>query len=422
MRKNSGGLPVEFKDLINRFPAAEDLLAKHPVGDEMPEVNGHLHSPYSFCAFDSIGQMFAMAREEGLTALGINDFFTVDGYSEFEKNALENRIFPLFNIEFMGLMKDLQEQDIRVNDPNNPGRVYFSGKALRYPLGISAGNNRFLAGIQENSLKQVREMCSKTNLLLEEIGAPFTLPYEYIREKYAENLVRERHIARALREACYEHYNSEGERLGFFKKLFAGKEMGASLDSVADVENEIRSVILKKGGRAFVPEDGDAFPDLERIISFILDAGGIPCYPVLLDDRKGNITSFEGDWDRMDQVLQGLGVACLELIPARNSLAKLKEFTDFFLQKQYVISYGTEHNAPELFPVTVKVEGKRDLPGRLKDVSFKGAAVFAAHQYLVARGEEGFVKPDGSSNNDRIEYFQDLGHAVIREFNQNPRS
>ena len=412
---------MEFKNFLNHLPAPEELLRKHLMGGKLPEVNGHLHSPYSFCAFESIEQMFAMAGEEKIAVLGINDFFTVDGYADFERNAIRSRIFPLFNIEFMGLMKDLQQQDIRVNDPSNPGRVYFSGKALQYPLSISGESVKFLEDIQENSLKQVREMCEKTDVLLGEINAPFRLPYEYIREKYAENLVRERHIARAVREASYEHFRSEGGRLGFYKNLFSGKDIKSSFDNIADVENEIRSVILKKGGRAFVPEDSDAFPGLDRIIRFILDAGGIPCYPVLLDDKNGNITSFEGDWDRMDEVLQDLGVACLELIPARNSLVKLQEFTDFFLQRKYVISFGTEHNSPELFPLTVNVAKDRELPYGLKEVSYKGAAVFASHQYLVARGEQGFVKASGRCDRDQLDYYQNLGHAVIREFNlQNP--
>ncbi len=167
-----------------------------------------------------------------------------------------------------------------------------------------------------------------------------------------------------------------------------------------------------------MPEDRDAFPPLDRIIEFILDAGGIPCYPVLLDDRSGEMTRFEGDWEAMDRVLKGLGVACLELIPARNSAKKLEEFVDYFQKKKYVISFGTEHNTPELFPVEVRVEKDRQLNPTLKEVSYQGACVFAAHQYLTARGAEGFVKRDGKADTGNLEYYQDLGHAVIREFNQ----
>ncbi len=407
-----------MKNFLNKLPDPEILLAKHSADKQVPEVNGHLHSPFSFCGFNSIEQMFTMAAEENVKVLGINDFYSVDGYGEFEKNALQAGVFPLFNIEFMGLMKDLQEQDVRVNDPSNPGRVYFSGKGLKQPYSVSIENKAFLENLQANSQDQVREMCEKTDVLLKEIYAPFSISYEDVKEKYAENLVRERHIARAIREATWEHFKRVSERLDFYERLFGGKKISASFNDVSAVENEIRSIILKKGGRAFVPEDSGAFPDLKRIIDFILDAGGIPCYPVLLDDASGNLTMFEEDWGKMDSILKSYGVSCLELIPHRNSLEKLEEFVQFFLKKNYVISFGTEHNTPGIFPVTVTVEKDRKLTPALKEVSYKGACVIAAHQYLVARDREGFYTPEGIADTKNLDFYQDLGHAVIMEFTQ----
>jgi len=242
------------------------------------------------------------------------------------------------------------------------------------------------------------------------------LTFEHIKSKYARNLVRERHIARAVREAAYEAFPSTDKRLEFFKRLYGGREMSASFDRVAEVENEIRSLLLKKGGKAFVPEESNAFPALKRITGFILDAGGIPCYPVLLDDKDGKMTGFEEDWDRMDEVFRSHRVSCLELIPMRNSLDKLDRFVKFFRQKRYVISFGTEHNSPGLFPIEVKVEGDRSLPADLKRISYEGACIMAAHQYLVGRGMEGFVRKDGSSDLYKTEFYRDLGNAVIKEF------
>lgn len=395
-------------DYLQSLPAPEVLLHKHSHDRQVPEVNGHLHSPNSFCAFNSIKQMFQMAVEEEVKVLGINDFYTVDGYDEFAMEGLRNRIFPLFNIEFMGLMQDMQAQDIRVNDPNNPGRIYFSGKALKHPLSVSNENRKFLEDLQQSSQVQVREMISKADAHLLSINARFNITYEQIREKYANKLVRERHIARAIREAVMDHYPSVDQVNSFFMLLFDGKKLSASLDDPSAVENEIRSVLLKAGGKAFVPEDNDAFPELQKIIDFILDAGGIPCYPVLLDDRKGNLTGFEGDWDRMDEVLRSFNVSCLELIPLRNSLEKLEEFVDYFRRKNYVISFGTEHNSPGLFPITVKVNKDKDLTPELKKVSYEGCCILAAHQYLVGRGL--------SMDIDNQDYYMDLGNAIIKEF------
>jgi len=403
-------------DYLQNLPTPEELLRRYGHDLQVPEVNGHLHSPNSFCAFTSIEQMFQMAVEEGVKVLGINDFYTVDGYDEFAMEGQRNRIFPLFNIEFMGLMQDMQEQDIRVNDPNNPGRTYFSGKALKHPLSVSGKSRKFLEDLQQSSQIQVKEMIGKAETLLHSINARFNIIYEQVREKYANKLVRERHIARAIREGVMDHYHSGDQASSFFRSLFDSRKLSASLDDPSAVENEIRSVLLKAGGRAYVPEDSDAFPELRTIIDFILDAGGIPCYPVLLDDKNGNLTEFEGDWDRMDEVLQSFNVSCLELIPLRNSLEKLEEFVDYFRRKNYVISFGTEHNSPGLFPITVKVNGDKDLTPELKKVSYEGCCILTAHQYLLAQNQKGFINNDGRMDIDNQDYYRDLGNALIKEF------
>ena len=120
-------------NILNNLPEKYNLFDRFGEDQSVLNVNGHLHSPYSFCSFDDIPQMFSMAREENVVLLGINDFFTVDGYKEFYQNALESGVFPLFNIEFIGLSGEMQQNNIRINDPVNPGRMYLSGKGLDYP-------------------------------------------------------------------------------------------------------------------------------------------------------------------------------------------------------------------------------------------------------------------------------------------------
>lgn len=79
-------------------------------------------------------EIFRMAARENIAALGINDFYITSGYNAFHKGCVENGIFPLFNIEFTGLLEEEQKKGIRINDPNNPGRIYFCGKGLDYPF------------------------------------------------------------------------------------------------------------------------------------------------------------------------------------------------------------------------------------------------------------------------------------------------
>jgi len=404
--------------ILKDFPDRRKLISwyKQRNSTVVPEINAHLHTPYSFSAFDSVEQIFKMATAEGMSVLGINDFFVTDGYESFYTQSLQHRIFPLFNIEFIGLLVSEQKNNRRVNDPNNPGRTYFCGKGLDYPFEIELQYECLLNSIRQESQVQVKEMIDKTNSILHDLDPKLSLTYSEIKKLYAKELVRERHIARAVRAVIFKRYLSEHERAGFYKQLFGGKEVKSDINNDAALENEIRANLLKAGGRAFVPEDPDAFLPVPEIIEIILNAGGIPCYPVLLDDANGKYTEYESDMQLLRKELEAMNVFCIELIPGRNDLNILKKFVQYFHDKKFVVTFGTEHNTPELIPLLVKARGNQVLDADLKKISWEGASVIAAHQYFHANGEEGYIRSDGQANQDKLDDFIELGKAVIEKF------
>ena len=69
----------------------------------MVDVNAHLHTPYSFSAFSDVKQALDMAASEGVKVVGINDFYSMDGYREWKEGCAERALFPLFGIEFISL-------------------------------------------------------------------------------------------------------------------------------------------------------------------------------------------------------------------------------------------------------------------------------------------------------------------------------
>ncbi len=406
------------QSVFSGFPGKQVLLEELKNQDEKKVllVNGHFHTPFSFSAFTEIEQAFQMAEAEGVQVLGINDFYTTDGYAEFTALASKYKIFPLYNIEFMSLQKDLQEAGIRVNDPANPGRTYFSGKGLHNPFELSGEPLQLLKQVQHESNVQTAEMVNKLNELLAEINAGFSFDFDELKAKYAKNMLRERHIAKALRTAIDENFTSDEDKKAFYLKVFSGKEVKSKLNNVSALENEIRGNLLKAGGRAFVAEDPKAFLSLEQVKDIIIKAGGIPCYPVLLDDAKGNFTDYEGDFVKLYETLVSKGVYSLELIPGRNTFAVLKDFVTFFRSKNFLISFGTEHNTPQLDPIKVSCSGGVDLDEDLARIGYEGACIIAAHQYLIAKGEEGYLNGDGDAKTKEYDQFVELGQAVIAHF------
>ena len=407
-----------MKNFLEGFPTLEKLT-KEMNGISLPdyrEANGHIHTPYSFSAFSDMDTIFTMAENEKIALLGINDFYVTDGYDTFHKGCLENNIFPLFNIEFIGLLKEEQQKGIRINDPNNPGRIYFCGKGLDYPFHTGFMLRKQLKSVIKESQLQIKAMISKLNQLIEPENPSLSLSYETIKKKYAHDLVRERHIAKALRILAFENFPTPEDQLHFLETLYGGRKSKTGLSVTSSLENEIRANLLKSGGAAFVEEDENSFLELKKIIRIIIKAGGIPCYPVLLDDLSGKCTEFETDPEKLHSSLTQLGIECIELIPGRNDFTILKDFVEFFHNKGFIITFGTEHNTPEMIPLTVTTRGSKPLDESLKKIAWEGACVIAAHQYLRADSRQGYVLPDGTHSAKQMRELINLGQLVIEYF------
>ncbi|MFW5891960.1 MAG: hypothetical protein ACOCUQ_01030 [Bacteroidota bacterium] len=401
---------------LDFFHEEKDTNAVFQGSKNLLNVNGHIHTPYSFSAFDSVEQAFTMALNEDVKVLGINDFNTFDGYPEFVEMSLKYHIFPLLNVEFMGLLEQEQKKGIRINDPLNPGRIYLSGKGCDFQPSLSAENTRKWNQIREESMIQVKKMVEKTSALLQQIDTALILGFEEVLKNYTRGILRERHIAKAVRLKIFDRFKDPVTRKQKLENLFGGKPLLSSLDDNVSLDNEIRANLLKSGGAAYVKENPKAFLPLKDIIDLIIDAGGIPCYPVLLDDKNGNFTEFEKDPVQLLQSLESRGVFSIELIPVRNDFFALKDFVSFFVEKGFIITFGTEHNTPALDPLTVSTRGKKELDTFLKRVNFEGACLIAYHQYLRSKGEQGITSKDmlDAYRKDLVEKGSTIIHAFLR--------
>jgi hypothetical protein len=401
----------------SKFSDKQTLLAKAESLNQAPvvKVNAHLHTPFSFSAFDHIDQALDMAVAQGVKVVGINDFYTTDGFADWAEGCARRHLFPLFNIEFISLNRDDQANNIRVNDPNNPGRTYLSGKGLRFPLVLDAPYSTQLKEVVRESNFHVARMCEQLNHILDGAGAGFQLSYNDIRDTLTRGNVRERHLAKALRQKIEHKFRIIHTQIHFYEVLFGGKPLKADIADFAAVENEIRGNLLKAGGKAFVSEDPKAFLDMEMVRQIILNAGGIPTYPFLADDAKGEFTDFEGHKEKVAQILEERGIWSIEFITTRNSLAVLEDYAGYFYQKGFVVTFGSEHNTPAMEPLELFARKNTPLSAGLMEINQKGASVIAAHQYLMATQGQGYLDADGKADTANRTLYENIGRALIEE-------
>ena len=361
----------------------------------MVDVNAHLHTPYSFSAFSDVKQALDMAASEGVKVVGINDFYSMDGYKDWKEGCAERALFPLFGIEFIALNADDQAAGLRVNDPNNPGRTYISGKGLAYPVTLFGEEARQLAAVKAESNAQVERMCAKLNEHLKAVGEEFTLDFAQIAEELTHGSIRERHLAKALRLAVKRAAAAGvSDAQEHYERIF-GQPAKSDVSNVAAIENEIRSRLLKAGGAAFVPEDPKAFLPMTTVQRIIEAAGGIPTYPFLADDAKGNFTDFEGDLQKAADTLKKRGFRSVEFITTRNTTAVLEQYAVYLEDEGFIVSFGSEHNTPAMEPIKLRTRDAADLSDRLKTINWRGACAIAAHQAgldSLAAGEDLILK------------------------------
>lgn len=229
-------------------------------------------------------------------------------------------------------------------------------------------------------------------------------------------VLQERHVALALQEALFAAVPA-AERLARLPALLGGPCKLRDAEDAVGTQNEVRNHLMKAGKPGFVPE---SYIDVAQAMALILELGGVPCYPVLADGANP-MGQFEARPAELVASLGKLGVWAAEFVPNRNAPALLVDYVKTLRAAGFVVVAGTEHNTLDLLPILPSAKGA-PVPAELQPILWEGACVLAAHQYLVAHGEAGYVTPDGALNpayrdaEARIADFAALGEAVVAEY------
>lgn len=381
----------------------------------MINSNTHVHSPYSFSSFDSIRQIVSFAKEEQIVALGINDFNTFDGFLEFADTCEEFGIYPLFNIEFITLSQEDKIKRARWNDPVNTGIMYLCGKGLNKNPVLSRNSRNLMASIWKGTQDRIWKMIDLLNEYMHKKDIDISLDYNQVRYKYAKNSVRERHIAKALYLAFTEKWNDPVKLGAAFKRLFNDPDFSVDLCDSVNMQNEIRKRLLKAGQTAYVEEKPDAFMEFSEAKTLILEAGGIPCYPLLADDLK-NCTEMETDISLLASKLLEMGIYAVEFISNRTPFEMLKKYSRYFWKKGFCVTFGTEHNTSERFSLVPCAKKGFPFDKELECIAYGGTCIIAAHQEFHDQNKPGFIDKQGLKkvSPPKLKEFIKIGDEAIK--------
>jgi hypothetical protein len=380
--------------------------------------NSHIHLPPNFSAFETVEQAVELAADQGVRVLGCGNYYDYSVYQRFTETARDKNVFPLFGTEIIALETDLQQKDIRINDPGNPGRHYICGKSISRFEDLSSRADELLSGIRNNDKLRMQEMAVKMAAVFSEHGIDTGLGDQAVIARVVKRhecsadtvTLQERHLAQAFQEVFFDKV-SEDRRQQKLTDIFRVPSQSNPSDTVG-IQNEIRSNLMKAGKICFVPE---TFVNLAQAKELIVELGGIPCYPVLADGSKKRC-EYETPVEQLIETLKANHYTMVEFITIRNSPEVLVEYVSAIRQAGIAVVAGTEHNTLDLLPIKPACVGGEAVPEEIDSIFREGICVLAAHAFLKAHGEEGFVYGQEGDANQRIEDFSRIGAVVLKNY------
>jgi hypothetical protein len=369
-------------------------------------TNCHIHTSESFSVFRSPAEAVWQAAREGIAVLGINDHYTTAGHEEFRRACQVAGIAAGFSLEAVAVDRDAAETGLKLNDPDNPGRIYLCGKGItRYPLDSSPEMHN-LARMRTALDRRNREITAKVaELFKDRLGADGPT-WENVLALTPRGNATERHVAFAVLLRLREIATNQGKPLAEIMATCCGTAPPAEGDD-ATLQIFLRSKLLKAGAPCFVREDPDAFVSVADLRKIFLAFGSIPTYPVLGNPVLAGEQNIEALLDR----LETMGFYAIEVIPHRNTRERLAEIVFAAQQRWWPVFNGTEHNTPESRPLLDPFALDPEFEPRFR----QSTALLLGHQRLVAQGAQGFVDQEGmptiSDAKARFEKFSQAGQT-----------
>jgi hypothetical protein len=401
------------------------MAASDPRASEQPRLtyNTHLHVPPNFSAFTTVEDAVETSAREGVKVIGTSNFHDFGVYDRFEAAARKHGLAALFGLEFISLLEDEQRDGVKINDPANPGRAYICGKGIPAPTDPSAETKAFMDAAKVSNEERTSAMIDLIRDLFAKAGLEVDVTYQSIVDAVALRadvpaewvVLQERHVALGFQVALFEARPAEA-RAAFLEKVYGQAPHSAPDDPIA-TQGELRSRLMKAGCPAFIEETPVLFTDA---LKFVRGLGAIAVYPTLADGVIP-ICGYEDPVEDLIERMAGHDIYGAELIPVRNTPEVVDKYVKTWRDAGIFVMVGTEHNTQERIPVAPTCLHSVELSDDVKDITWEGTCVVAAHQHLMQQGKTGYADVEGVLNptfpdaETRIRYFAEMGEELLYE-------
>jgi hypothetical protein len=368
MNQNPEYLEANLKNFSHeeRRDALDLLLKLNKKGmiqtlPENDDINMHCHTFFSYNAYGhSPSSLVWLARKMGWRLLGIVDFDTLAGVDELFEAASKANIRATAGIETRVYISQFSNREI--NSPGEPG--------VAYHMGLGFSSSRVLKQAELTIEDLHKRADSRNSIIVDRLNNYF----EDIVVDYTKDVLplspsqtpTERHIILAYINAVEKSIPKINE--------FWARKLQLSLDTIdilvkdlAKFQNQIRSILIKRGGPGYIQPTPETFPDIKEFHQLIIDCGALPTFAWLDGISKG-----EQDIEELLTLLIDNGVVAVNIIPDRNwnisdpeikktKINNLYNFIELAKSLDLPINVGTEMNsfgnkivdnflAPELQP------------------------------------------------------------------------
>jgi hypothetical protein len=330
----------DFDPLV-RAEALSELVASADAGlvqleQPGPAANMHCHTFFSFNAYGySPSHLAWLARQRGLSLMGIVDFDVVDGVDEFLSACNLAGVRASAGIETRVFIPEFATREI--NSPGEPGVYYHMGIGFTTSR-VSARGTQILSELRERAARRNKLVLERINRYL----APVCIDYEAdVLPLTPAGNATERHMILAYLHTV-ERSIANRARFWADKLDLSLNQASSLLQDSPKFQNFARAKLMKRGGVGYIQPDSQTFPSIQEVNELVLDCQALPCATWLDGSSQG-----EQDIAELMELLTRQGIVALNIIPDRNWNIADPEIRTQKVQNLYDI---------------VKMAGELDLP------------------------------------------------------------